>query len=434
MEKKSHQTRIEEAREFCQKVMFESPLTQYEYDSLTCNVEAYEELRIRDHLLRKKPSGNESRLAQSIAHCQEALSKLNLTGDEMEDLACGTEKNEERDLRRRMKEMVIDEVRIEEEGEEEEEDKPSERERERREYVVKMEGTESEIVYVIDNYVHVTYFVNSLTGKPCNFNLVALALKLINYYVEYSCKKFAKVNFRYYQGSSHLLYKSSVVVETGSDNQSLSRRLLKNTMRILRKYCDYPHLNIGERSCQNIVAAGKFSDSICVNVMKKKFQEVDYDEEKFPGVVIRQDTLKKYNETINDCSDSDEEGLEEGERVISGGFVITKDYRDDDDDSGLIREINLPSTVPVANREAKEAIIEIAGSEGYMVDKCASLGFPEGQIINTGCKTEEEVTVSMILLIPILHECRASDPANKKLENDLRKKKNILPSESSILI
>lgn len=400
------------------------------------------------------------RLEEAKSFCQDDLYDFPMTEAEYETLCCPTEKYEERRLRERLKAMVTEEFEayingqdaMEEDDSEEEEENAAEREKEREKtsYRVKVGGTDSEIGYVIDNYVHVTYFHNALSGKRCNFNLLSLALKLLNYFVEYSCKKFAKVNFRHLRGPSHLLYKSSVVVETGSDNQALSRRLLKKTIRILRKICHYPNLNIRERSCQNIVAAGRYNDKICINVLKDKFQDSHQEKKKFSGVVIKERALKEHLSYINQPSAQDIP-LEEGDKLLSDGYILTSAHRDDDDDSELLRQVNLPEPdvwpVPEGGEGEEEFVddqrIRVGRDEdevespelvfndddlAYYLNRkrknCTFLVFQKGQIICTGSKSEKELLKAFTLLCELLDQCKESNPENRKFESDLVRAQN----------
>jgi hypothetical protein len=148
--------------------------------------------------------------------------------------------------------------------------------------------------YMIENYVNVTYFFNGLTGERCDFNLVSLAKCLIRYCVEYSCKKFAKVNLRYLHALSHLLYRASVLVETGSDNQATSLRMLAHTTRLLREECGYPHLCIMSRVCQNIVLTGHLNCPIDLEVLAAHFHDATYNKAEFAGVILKLTDLERW--------------------------------------------------------------------------------------------------------------------------------------------
>lgn len=397
-----HEKRMQECREFCQKYLYDLPMTMWEYENLECSTEKYEENRLRERI---------KKMAKRVV--KEEFQK---------------EKKKVESVAEKGKEVV------------EENDK----------FSVVVEGTGSEIRYMIDNYVHVTKFINSLTGEPYNFNLVSLAVCLLNYYVEYSCKKFAKVNKRHFKGPSHLFYKSSVVVETGSDNHALSRKLLEEMLVILREECNFPHINIEHRRCQNIVATGYFSDNICLNVLQQRFQETrrDEEEETFKGIIVKQRSLKPYMADINECSHSEEEELAEGDRVIEEGYVATKHYSDDGDDSELLKRINLPiqykpkleerprKKIRLDHQEEDEEeeeedeedpfMLEIKETDEYYTHglsgkrkNCTTLVFRKSHIICTGCRTDMELHRSIIPLCKLLHECRESNPANRKLENEL---------------
>lgn len=410
--------------------------------------------RVREEESPRSEDEHEKRMQEAREFCKKLLYDLPMTEEEYQALECPTEKYEEKRLRERMGEMV--ERVIQDEGHRESRKKPrSEPRSEKERFSVVMEDTnpKSEIRYMIDNYVHVTKFINSLTGEHYNFNLVSLAIRLLNYYVEYSCKKFAKVNKRHFKGPSHLFYKSSVVVETGSDNHALSRRLLKETLVILREECGFPHINIEHRSCQNIVATGYFSDTICLNVLQQRFQETRRDEEEdsFKGVIVKQRTLKQYMSDINECSDSEDEVLNEGDQIIEEGYVRTKDYKDDGDDSELLREMNLPIAYkpkshevtrkrkrsseeeeeeesPRSEDEEDPFVLEIRETDEHYTHgigkrrNCTTLVFQMSQIICTGCRSDVELHRSLIPLCKLLDECKESNPENRKLENELAKR------------
>jgi len=307
---------------------------------------------------------------------------------------------------------------------------------EKKKKIFTMRLYEARMLFIIENYVHVTYFVNALTGDLCKFSLRDLAHKLLDYYVEYSCKKFAKVNLRLHDGLSFLLYTSSVLVETGSDNQLLSRRLLQYVIAVLREKCGYPHINIKRRKCQNIVATGKLSYRVCMHVLKHKFTAAR-EKEGFPGLVIKHRDLDKFFKN----HDKGDTGFE---------CVATDAYVDDDDDDEVIALINSVNDRKLMQQQQQQQKQRQASggpiAPGFIINEYGeaedeekafqrisklidehdprgsaqfngtAILFGEGQFISTGCKTDEELVQMMPLLMRLTYKCRETKPKNKRRE------------------
>jgi TATA-box binding protein (TBP) (component of TFIID and TFIIIB) len=391
-----HEWRVQDSIKFCTERLSGVRLTKYERDYARCEPEFFEEARRRRLGLGDPHHPHDEMLVeqQQQQHCgTKLLCETPLTADE----------------------------------------------KKKKVFTVSMKGTS--LLFIIENYVHVTYFVNSLTGDLCKFSLRDLANKLLDYYVEYSCKKFAKVNLRYHDGLSFLLYTSSVLVETGSDNQLLSRRLLQHVVTILREKCGYPHINIKRRKCQNIVATGKLSYHICMNVLKHQFQAV-HEKDGFAGLVIKHRDLVKFFQ----ARDNGDTGYE---------CVATPNYVSDDDDSAIIALINsvnerkqcVPTTGSTAGATAGRAPGIITNEYGEEEDEekafqritklideydprmnstrlnGTSILFHEGHIICTGCKTDQELVSLMALLKRLTYMCSDTNPKNRSMELSLAAQK-----------
>jgi len=260
-------------------------------------------------------------------------------------------------------------------------------------------GRPSILNYMIENYVHTTYFYNGLTGATCAFNIVSLAKCLIKYYVEYSCKKFAKVNLRLLHGLSHLIYTSSVLVETGSDNQATSLRLLADTVRLLREECGYPHLCIRARVCQNIVLTGHVNCPIDLDRLSALFHKAIYDKEDFAGVIIKLTDLEDWFANRSEATE----------------FPLSEAYMGEDDDTAFIAEINsaVVENRPVGGAEAEKELEqalrmtdEFERHRPKKRQKGTFLVFAEGQLIFTGCKSEKKAHGGFILMYKLLESCR----------------------------
>ena len=262
--------------------------------------------------------------------------------------------------------------------------------------------------YMIENYVNVTYFSNGASAEPCQFNLVALAKHLIPYFVEYSCRTFAKVNWRYLWALSHLIYTSFVIVETGSDNQATSRALMANTVRVLRQECGYPSLRIRGRVCQNIVLKGHYNHPIALQRLVALFHDAVYKQDDFAGVIIKLVDLERWFANRD------------------GAFVAEycAAYVDEDDDTAFIAEVNgAPSSAGSSSSSCDEeellAVLRQTDEYEKLVPPPARgqlvrpqngtfLVFDAGQIICTGCKQERQAHWGFVLIFRLLEWVRCS--------------------------
>jgi len=236
-------------------------------------------------------------------------------------------------------------------------------------------------------------------------------------------------------------------VETGSDNQLLSRLLLQFVVTVLRQECGYPHINIKRRKCQNIVATGKLNYNICMNVLKHKFQAAR-EKEHFSGLVIKHRDLVKFFQQLDG---PDEDGYQ---------LMKTANYVDDGDDGEVIGQINRVNDEAVVrqlsggceNNDNGDTEQRVAARQGYILNEYGveeeeeeairrilrltdeydtgmlsnstrqngtHIVFEQGQFISTGCKNDEELHDSMPMLMRLTYMCRQSDPKNRELEANL---------------
>lgn len=265
--------------------------------------------------------------------------------------------------------------------------------------------------YMVDNFVNVTdlYQPGEENGQ---FNLAAVAQALLGYYVEFSHKKFAKVNLRYLRGCSHLLYRSMLDVETGSDNQEMSRALLAHTIHLLRTHCGYPRLCIKQRVCQNIVLTGQFSSPISLERLLDLILDA-FQPEDCPGVIVRLADLERWFSKRADYNTDDIP-------------VMATDYTDDaSDDAAFIAEINAQvigengPTQGVGSSgggDEDELLRRLHETDEYaagigVAHNCTFLIFSEGQVICTGCKRERQAHWGYTLVFRMLAILCRSDSA-----------------------
>jgi TATA-box binding protein (TBP) (component of TFIID and TFIIIB) len=257
--------------------------------------------------------------------------------------------------------------------------------------------------YMVENYVNVADFGDGRGGREeRQFNLVALAQSLLGYYVEYSYRKFAKVNLRYLRGCSHLLYGSFLCVETGSDNQETSRALLAHTVRLLRSQCGYPRLRVRQRVCQNIVLTGHVNYPVSLERLQDLFLDAVKPEE-CPGVIVRLGDLERWF----------------ANRGQEAPPVLASDYRDEDaDDAAFIQALNAevedgsaPQPPTPDEAELQQRLHQTdeyhAAAGGGAAHNGTFLVFSEGQIICTGCKRERQAHLGFTLIFQLLEQCKA---------------------------
>jgi TATA-box binding protein (TBP) (component of TFIID and TFIIIB) len=271
-------------------------------------------------------------------------------------------------------------------------------ETEKKVFTIEMADSDSVLYFTIDNYVHVTHLYNcARPDEQCKFNLDSMAISLMPYYVEYSCKKkFAKINLRHYKGLSHLIYGSLVIVETGSDNQLMSTELLGKTLHIINHECGYPNIRIKRRRCQNIVSNGHLNAPICLNVLKHRFHAAFYDPSVFPGAVVKlRDLERHFNVYLED---------RDNEMVFTGNYVDT-------DDDGEIDENEWIEAIKMTD--------EYELLKMHKRHNATFLVFHQGHTISTGCKSEKELLHAFHLLYLLLDKCK-DNTSNQKLEHSIK--------------
>lgn len=433
-----HAQRCNDSTQFCTELMSDMRLTKYERDHLRCEPEYFREARRR---FLDQGNTNNTNTNTNDTDIERALA----TDDDRMQV--------EEFQQQQQKHPVEDPYKLQTYT-----PQPlTAEEKKKKIFTMRLHG--AHMLFIIENYVHVTYFVNALTGDLCKFSLRDLAHKLLDYYVEYSCKKFAKVNLRLHDGLSFLLYTSSVLVETGSDNQLLSRRLLQYVIAVLREKCGYPHINIKRRKCQNIVATGKLSYHVCMHVLKHKFTAAR-EKDGFAGLVIKHRDLDKFFQN----HDKGDTGFE---------CVPTDAYVDDDDDDeviALINSVNDRKLVQQQQQAAEKQRQALSGggsggsttiTPGFIINEYGeeedeekafqrisklidehdprssaqlngtAILFKEGQFISTGCKTDKELVQMMPLLMRLTYKCRECKPKNRRQEAMLVAQKKHAPHNNA---
>lgn len=262
------------------------------------------------------------------------------------------------------------------------------------------------VKFVIENYVRVTYLYNKDTGMPYTINLCDLGKNMLHYFVEYSRKKFSKINLRILGGGSHLIYASGIIVETGSNNEDNSAYLLEHTINILRRECHLTNIAIEKRECCNIVARGSIEGkSLCLNVLLKQFPWAKK-KDRFTGVII---TVKDMDDYFKDIAYN--ENMDDGDE-----FDFTSSYamenKEEEDENALISRINGHVKSPIVNIKIENDRLEALDEYQYLItgsgsEKGTFLIF-ENQIIGAGCKPRSKLRLSCERLQRILAPCIAT--------------------------
>lgn len=286
--------------------------------------------------------------------------------------------------------------------------------------------------FCVENNVYVTRFINQHTGARFTFNLHALALALLPYYVEFSRRKFAKVNLRTLDGGSALIYASGLLVETGSDNTVTSERMLEHTVDVLRHRCGYTNLAVESRVCHNIVATGRVNSAICLNVLRHRFPAASATRDKFTGVIVRLCDLERHfaQQAYAAGQDGDEYELVETQvdddpAVIAriNGSLKKEEHRETEDEDDEVREV-LADAFGVANDDTEEEENPAAAPQTRRAVTSGNNGtfliYKEGQFICAGCKSRRKLMSAHEKLFRLLEQCRVT-PENEALERELLK-------------
>lgn len=292
--------------------------------------------------------------------------------------------------------------------------------------------------FAVDNYVHTTYFCNGRTGARCQFSQRALAHDLMDHYVECSHRTFPKVNLRYRGALSHLLYEKSVLVETGSNSAAMSRRMVRETVGLLRTRCGYPHLCIEKRVCRNIVATAKLevrTDGRASRAKRVPLISLVALKHRFPAAYNHGDAAppqgkrRRFAGLVVCLADLRSYFAREGEDDVS----FEGDVDETAEEAAFVAALNaevcppLPSVTaePAEERSDEELLRETDEYESLALsgkEKGTFLVFAEGQIICTGLKSVRELMQGYTLLFRLLERCLARDPANQSLERSAEKR------------
>jgi TATA-box binding protein (TBP) (component of TFIID and TFIIIB) len=207
------------------------------------------------------------------------------------------------------------------------------REEEQREKLTLRDSVTGTVIELtIENYVYSTHFFNKYTREPYQFNLNHLAERFLPFGVQYTNTKFAKIDFRTKWGSL-LMFRSGGFIETGSKKESVSKKLLDFTMAYLRDHCGYKNIAIRKRICQNVVLTGSMNDSVCLEVLSRKYSFVTYDPVDFAGAIIRMEDVHKQALSSNHTYEDYEENNNEYEinEDVKQQQPLTINNDDDDD-------------------------------------------------------------------------------------------------------
>lgn len=275
---------------------------------------------------------------------------------------------------------------------------------------------------MIENYVYVTYFVNECTGKRYKFNLLDIAAHCLPYGIQHSKNKFAKNDIRYWHGGSHLMFASSVLVETGSTSPAVAAKLLEHTMNIYRHDCGLHHIQVRERKCQNVVLTATLNFAVCLNLLQDRNPEfVIYDKKTFAGAIVKIADMraKRHSHDYGDDAfisyDDCDDGLYECHAPPPAKREKEKEAEP---------RVKLEGEV-IVEEEAEDELEFLPKTPGQQ--KVTALIFPQGQVICVGSNSRTSAIKALATLFEVLYNCR-SDEVNLKIERALiSKRKKVRP-------
>lgn len=160
--------------------------------------------------------------------------------------------------------------------------------RERPLHRITHEETGAYVNVMIENYVYVTYFRHAITKESYPINLHDLGIKMLPFGIQHSKNKFTKITLKYVGGPSNYIFRSGAMVESGTYSPAIARKKHNNTMKILREYCGYKHIEVRDRIAQNIVAKGTLPFGVCLMLLRERYKSfVEYEDDNFAGAIIK---------------------------------------------------------------------------------------------------------------------------------------------------
>lgn len=309
------------------------------------------------------------------------------------------------------------------------------------------------IKILLDNWVYVTYICNkNEIGRRYKFPLLDLASHVLQMGVQHTKDKFSKDDIRYEHGS-HLIFESSVIVETGSTNPVVAAKLLEYTFNVLRYVCGYTNIEIRERECHNVVATGILNFGLCPELLKERYPYVSYERRNFAGAIIRIADIDAHAGVVppptttaaatvfdngkefihhekRQCHRNEEEIYHRKYNSLGGGgtaaaYQTTSDHVDlgstELDDFKEPRNLMTPEQQLEYGVTVNYDEFDILQKSRVVKEKnTAALVFPlaVGKVICVGNKSREGVIESCYKLFGVMRDCRNS-PENMRAEKQI---------------
>lgn len=123
--------------------------------------------------------------------------------------------------------------------------------------------------------------------EPYNLPITLLHSRLLQFGMTKDQQR-SKVVLRFKPSfrSSILGFKSGICVSTGAPTESMAKLLVQYFIRLLRNFCNFKDIDIGNIKCQNKVAAARIRFGVCLHLLASKHNFIQYDTEKFAGAII----------------------------------------------------------------------------------------------------------------------------------------------------
>lgn len=286
----------------------------------------------------------------------------------------------------------------------------TERDIQREVLTLRCEKSPLQVRVLIENYVYVTYFMDSHTRKRYKFNLMHMAQRGLHVGLQHSKNKFSKNDIRFPWGS-HLVFESGVVVETGCTSPVVAAKLLEYTLNLFRQTCGYHSIVVSERTCENVVATATLNSPLCLELLKHRYPYVLYDASNdFTGAIVYIADIVARDTEHDHVSYERQKGYLDIEAEYQRRYNRPPQQQHIQSDQELLGR----GEYDPVRRSGRGA----SNRNADKVEKVTALVFPAGQFICVGNKSREGVIESCTKLYGILDTCRQT-PENLQLEAHL---------------
>lgn len=297
----------------------------------------------------------------------------------------------------------------------------------------------------ITNTVHGTNLVDMRTGRPVSLPLREIARTLLFLGSQFNTERFAKLVQRYGPDNrlTQLLFATGKIVETGRASFERKRAQLYAIIDMIRA-AGFPHVGLGTRICQNIVATGRLPFQLRLWLLHFRFEEgmVVYTPSKFAGAIIRHPALRSLVEE-HDAEMAAAAAAAAAATATDGSQPITAPYVyvpvDSIADEQLDNEVAMREATEYAHQVMQqqygdyvdhEALANIVAEQMSFQPKknIVVLAFRVGVIICCGAKNVNMLRRACAIVYEMLQYC-VDTPENRLIEEQLIRERGIPSSQ-----